>query len=121
MKKEDHFRKLLGIQVLDVRDGYAKVSLRITKDHTNFIGVAHGGAIFALADCAFAEAANFGDRVAVAIQVDIKFLKPSFEGDTITAEAVRISESKRFGFYHVTIRKEDKLIAFFSGLVYKKQ
>ena len=120
MKGTDNFKQLLGIQTLEVRDGYAKTCLKITKDHTNALGFTHGGTIFTLADYAFAEAANFGDNVAVALQVDIKFLKPSREGDTLTAEATRISDGKTIGLYHVVIRKEERTIAFFSGLAYKQ-
>ena len=117
---QDRFRELLGVQVLEVKDGYAKMSMKVTKDHTNFHGVTHGGAIFALADCAFAEAVNFGEKMAVAVQVSINFLRPSGEGDTLTAEAVRVSEGKTFGLYNITIRKEDKIVAVFSGLAYKQ-
>jgi acyl-CoA thioesterase len=60
MEKHDSFRELLGIKVLEIRDGYAKMSIKITKEHTNLHGLTHGGIIFALADCAFAEATNFG-------------------------------------------------------------
>jgi len=119
MEKKDCFRELLGIHVLDVKDGYAKVSLKITKNHTNFLGATHGGAIFALADCAFAEATNFGNNQAVAVQVNINFLRPSSEGDTLIAEATRISEGKTFTLYSITISKENKLVALFSGLAYK--
>ncbi len=93
--------------------------MKITNDHTNSLGAAHGGVIFSLADCAFAEACNYGDNVAVAIQVSINYLKPAFEGDTLTAEAVRVSDGKKLGVYHVTISKLDKKIAVFSGLAFK--
>jgi acyl-CoA thioesterase len=119
VKGTDLFREILGIQVVEVKDGYAKMSLKITKNHTNALGAAHGGVIFSLADCAFAEACNYGDNVAVAVQVSINFLKPAFEGDTLTAEAVRISDGKTLGLYHITISKQDKKIAFFSGLAFK--
>jgi acyl-CoA thioesterase len=119
MKGTDYFREHLGVKVLEVKDGYAKLSLDITKSHTNSLGAAHGGVIFALADCAFAEASNFGETVAVAVQVSINFLKPAFEGDTLTAEAVRVSDGKTLGLYHVTISKQDKNIAVFSGLAFK--
>ena len=102
-----------------MKEGYAKVSLKITKNHTNSLGAAHGGVIFSLADCAFAEASNFGETVAVAVQVNINFLKPAFEGDTLTAEAVRVSDGKTLGLYHITISKQDKKIAVFSGLAFK--
>ena len=121
MKGKDLFREILGIQVLEVKDGYAKLSLKITKNHTNSLGAAHGGAIFALSDCAFAEAANYGDNVAVAVQININFLKPAFEGDTLTAEAIRVSDGRKLGLYHVTITKQSKIIAFFSGLAFKTQ
>jgi acyl-CoA thioesterase len=119
MKGTDYFREHLGVKVLEVKDGYAKVSMKIAKEHTNSLGAAHGGVIFALADCAFAEASNFGENVAVAVHVSINFLKPAMEGDTLTAEAIRVSEGKTLGLYHVTISKQDKKIAFFSGLAFK--
>jgi acyl-CoA thioesterase len=120
MKDNDHFAETLGIQVLEAKDGYAKVSMKVEKIHTNALGFTHGGAIFSLADYAFAQACNFGDNVAVAIQVSINFLKPSTEGDVLTAEATRVSEGKTTGLYQVTVRKEDKIVALFNGLAYKK-
>jgi acyl-CoA thioesterase len=119
MKGIDNFREHLGVKVLEVKNGYARVSLKITKEHTNSLGAVHGGVIFSLADCAFAEASNFGETVAVAVQVSINFLKPAFEGDTLTAESVRVSDGKTLGLYHITITKPDKKIAVFSGLAFK--
>ena len=120
MKGTDHYAEALGIQLLEAKDGYAKVSMKIKKNHTNALGFTHGGAIFSLADYAFAHACNFGDKMAVAAQVSINYLKPSVEGDCLIAEATRVSDGKTAGLYHVNIRKEDKLIAFFSGLAFKK-
>ena len=120
MKGTDYFAETLGIQVLEAKDGYAKVTMKVEKNHTNALGFTHGGAIFSLADYAFAQACNFGDNVAVAVQVSINFLKPSIEGDILTAEAIRISDGKTMGLYHVIIKKQEKTIAFFSGLAFKK-
>ncbi len=119
MKGKDIFRENLGIQIVEVKEGYAKLSMKLTKDHMNSLGAAHGGVIFSLADCAFAEACNYGDTVAVAIQVSINYLKPAFEGDTLTAEAVQVSDGKTLGLYQVTISKPDKKKAVFSGLAFK--
>ena len=120
MKGKDHFAEALGIQVLEAKDGYAKVTMKVEKTHTNALGFAHGGAIFSLADYAFAQACNFGDNVAVAVQVSINFLKPSVEGDNLMAEATRVSDGKTMGLYQVTVRKDDKTIALFTGLAFKK-
>ena len=120
MKGIDYFAEALGIKVLEVKDGYAKVSMKVEKQHTNALGFTHGGAIFSLADYAFAEACNFGDNVAVAVQVSINFLRPSVEEDILTAEAMRVSEGKTMGLYNVTVKNQDKTVAFFSGLAFKK-
>jgi acyl-CoA thioesterase len=120
LKGNDNFKDLLGIQLLEVKQCYAKMQMKVTKNHVNFHGFTHGGAIFALADCAFAEAVNFGDQIAVAVQVSINFLKPTTEGDLLTAEAVRVSEGKTFGLYNIIVRKEEKPVAFFTGLAYKQ-
>lgn len=119
MEKHDFFRELLGIKVLEVKDGYAKMSITLTKEHMNIHGFTHGGVIFALADCAFAEATNFGENKAVAVQVSINFIKPSSEGDVLMAEATRVSDGKTFTLYNVTVSKENKVLALFSGLAYK--
>jgi acyl-CoA thioesterase len=120
MKGTDHFAELLGIKAVEIKDGYAKLTMKVTKEHTNALGFTHGGVIFSFADCAFAEASNFGDKVAVAVQVSINFLRPTIEGDLLTAEANRISDGKTFGVYSITVKKDDKAIALFNGLAYKQ-
>ncbi len=120
MKGNDNFKELLGIQLLEAKECYAKTQMKVTKDHLNFHGFTHGGAIFALADCAFAEAVNFGGVPAVAVQVSINFLRPTVEGDLLIAEALKVNEGKTFGLYSITVRKEDKTVAVFSGLAYKQ-
>lgn len=120
MKNTDKFKELLGIQLIDVKDGYAKATLKVSKEHINGLNVTNGGVIFSFADYTFAEACNFGENSAVAIQASINFLKPTFEGDTLTAEAICVSNSRTLGLYNVTVCKEDEKIAVFSGLAYKK-
>ena len=119
MKGTDYFRELLGIKVLEVKDGYAKMSLELGKKHMNAVGFTHGGVLFSLADCAFAEAVNFGDRQAVAVQVSINYLRPSSVGDVLTAEATTVSDGKTLALCSVVIKKGDKDVAMFSGLAYK--
>ncbi len=93
--------------------------MKVAKEHLNFSGSTHGGAIFALADSAFAEAVNFGENKAVAVQISINYLKPSGEGDTLTAEASVVSQGKTFSLCSVNVTKDDKPIALFTGLAYR--
>ncbi len=120
MRGQDYFADALGIQLVEARDGYSKVTMKVEKTHTNALGFTHGGAIFSLADYAFAHACNYGDNVAVAVQVSINFLKPSVEGDVLVAEAERVSDGKTTGLYQVTVKSGEKMVAFFTGLAFKK-
>jgi len=119
LKGTDYFRDLLGITVLEIKDGYAKLSMHVTKKHTNAHGFTHGGVLFSLADCAFAEAVNFGDKQAVAVQVSINYLRPTVEGDVLIAEANTVSDGKTLALCSVAVKKDDKDVALFSGLAYK--
>jgi acyl-CoA thioesterase len=121
LKGKDHFAEALGIQLVEARDGYAKVTMKVEKNHTNSLGFTHGGAVFSLADYAFAHACNYGNNVAVALQVSINFLRPSVEGDVLTAEATRVSDGKTTGLYQVNVKCGEKLVAYFTGLAFKKQ
>jgi acyl-CoA thioesterase len=121
VKGTDYFRELLGIEVHEIKDGYAKMSMKIAQKHLNAVGFTHGGVLFALADCAFAEAVNFGDKQAVAVQVSINYMRPTSEGDVLTAEATTVSDGKTLALCSVAVKKEDKDVALFSGLAYKIQ
>jgi acyl-CoA thioesterase len=110
---------MLGIKLLEVNSGYAKMSMQITKKHTNAHGFTHGGVLFSLADCTFAEAVNFGDKQAVAVQVSINYLRPTTEGDVLIAEANTVSDGKTLALCSVAIKKDEKDVAMFSGLAYK--
>ena len=114
MKNIDSFREILGIKLLDLRDGYAKLSLEITKEHTNALGAAHGGAIFSLADSAVAMA-MVGlverDEQFTTVEMKINYVIP-FEKGVATAEARIINKGSRIALGDVDIRDEQgRLIA----------
>jgi len=67
----DKFAKFLGINLLDLKTGYSKVTMTITDDMLNFHNVAHGGAIFSLADAAFAAASNSYGQTSLALCMNI--------------------------------------------------
>ena len=113
------FSKNIGIELLEVHYGYAKARLKITKFHLNHAGVVHGGAIFTLADFAFAVASNSFGKVSLAINTSLSFIHAGKLGDELIAEAKLIDESNRLGTYEVVVTNGEKKIAFFTGTVYK--
>ena len=56
--KKDRFAALAGVELLEVRQGYAKARMLVTPEHLNGGGVCQGGALFTLADLACAAAFN---------------------------------------------------------------
>lgn len=117
----DRFAAGSGVELLETSDGYARARLRIEPRHLNGVDIAQGGAIFTLADLAFAAAANSHGTVAVAVQVSISFLKAVAAG-TLTAEAREVARSPRISTCDVRVTDEDgELVALFHGTAYRKK
>jgi acyl-CoA thioesterase len=117
---DDKFAQHTGIELLEVKSGTAKVRMEIKPFHLNGVGLVHGGALFTLADFAFAAAANSHDEVAVAINASISYLKGVTAG-TLYAEAEEISNSRKISVYSIKVTDEaGRLIAMFQGMAYKK-
>jgi len=116
----DQFAKLAGIELLSFAPGQAVAQMRIHPHHLNAIGIVQGGAIFTLADLAFAAASNAHRKAAVAINVSITYVKATSSG-TLRAEARELSLNPKLATYTVDITDESKaLVAVFQGLVYRK-
>ena len=121
MMSRDFFSQWLGVEILEVGEGFAKASMTIRKEMLNGHQLAHGGITFSLADSAFAFASNSHGQKAVSIETSINHVKPIFEGDTLIAEAKKESISKSLGQYIVRISRGEELVGLFKGVVFRKQ
>ena len=110
------FAHLLGMEILEARPGWARVAMDTTGKE-NFLGVAHGGAIFSLADQAFAAAANRGEFLQVAVSVHIQFFSPA--KGRLEAVARLIAETDRTSLILVEVKSGERVIATFEGVAYK--
>jgi acyl-CoA thioesterase len=118
--KGDRFAERANIELLAVSPGQARVKMTLHPHHLNGYGTVQGGAIFTLADFAFAAASNSHGNVAVAINVSISFMKAARTG-TLWAEAREISKNFKLGSYTVEVKDDqDELVALFQGMVYRK-
>lgn len=116
----DAFAKYLGIRLVAAAPGYAKTAMDLTDDLKNGAGIAHGGAVFSLADLAFAVAANSHGRLSLAVSAAISYVKAG-TGATLFAEAREISLGSRMGTYAITITNDaGDAVAAFQGTVYRK-
>ena len=117
----DSFSQWLGVEVLEVREGYAQIKMTVREEMLNGHRVAHGGISFSLADSAFAFASNSHGQKAVSIETSINHIKPVFEGDDLIATAEKESISKSLGQYIVRVTRRDELVGLFKGVVFRKQ
>lgn len=118
--KGDKFAILAGVELLETGNGYAKARMEIKPEHLNGGGVCQGGAIFTLADLAFAAATNSHAQLTLSIESSIHFFKAESKG-FLYAEAKEIFSHKRLANCEVKITNEaGELIATFNGTGYRK-
>jgi acyl-CoA thioesterase len=117
MMKDDLFSQWLGIEVIEIKEGYSKIKMIVRKEMINGLAVVHGGIAFSLADSAFAFACNNRNNLSLALDTSINFIKPVHVDDILTAEAKEIHNGRSTGLYHITITNQnDNTIALFKGI-----
>lgn len=117
----DLFARHTGIELVDAGKGWAKTSMKIEPFHFNVAGTVHGGAIFTLADCAFAVASNSHGTLAMGINTSVNFVKAPLKG-TLYAEAREQSNGPKLASYSVMITDDEgDIVAIFQGMVYRKK
>ncbi|MFQ5517444.1 MAG: hotdog fold thioesterase [Acidimicrobiia bacterium] len=96
------------------------LAMTVGADHINFHGVAHGGAIFSLADCAFSLASNAAGPAAVAIDTHLAITAAARQGDVLEATAEEITRGRSLATYRVTVSRpaDARIVAMFTGTVF---
>jgi acyl-CoA thioesterase len=116
----DPYCERLGIDLVDLSAGEAVTELTVTEDLVNFHGTPHGGAVYSLADAAFAAASNSHGTTAVALETNVSYLEAVDVGTTMRATAEETHLSRRTAEYRVTITDDrDERVATFRGRVYR--
>jgi acyl-CoA thioesterase len=116
----DKTSQALGIRIVEVRPGYARLAMLVRGDMVNGHRMCHGGMVFTLADSAFAFACNSCNENTVAAAASIDFLAASHEGDELTAVATELWRTRRNGIYEITVtNQKGARIALFRGRSYR--
>ncbi len=117
----DRWAAAAGARLVEVRPGYARTTLRLRDVHLNGVEVAQGGAVFTLADFAFAACSNSHGTVAVALDTSITFARAATRG-VLTAEAIEESRTRRTSVCTVRITdRAGNLVALFRGTAFRKE
>ncbi|NVM52934.1 MAG: PaaI family thioesterase [Candidatus Helarchaeota archaeon] len=122
--QRDNYFEFMGIQVLDIREGKAKVSLKFENKFMNFFNAGHGGAIYSLADSAFQLACNASAdiEIAVALSTNLNHIKKVEVGERLVADAEVIASTRKTSITEINIKNEkEELVAVFRGVAYLKR
>lgn len=118
--EKDIFSQWLGIQIIEIKEGYSKIKMIVRSEMMNGLGIVHGGIAFSLADSSFAFACNSRNNLSVALDTSINFLKPVHADDELIAEAKEIHNGKSTGLYQITIiNQHHHTIALFKGTCFR--
>ena len=120
MFDQDAFSQWLGIEIVDVSEGYCKLKLTVREEMLNGFHIAHGGIAYSLADSALAFASNSNGKKSLSVETSISHTISIKDGDELTATTEELSLSDKIGIYNITITNhENKEIAYFKGTVYR--
>ena len=120
MYQNDAFSQWLGIEVVEVKDGYCKLNMTVRKEMLNGFHIAHGGIAYSLADSALAFASNSHGRKSLSVETSISHTVSVKEGDSLIAVSNEISLSPKIGIYLISIKNQNEQeVALFKGTVYR--
>ncbi len=91
----DAFSQWLGIEVLEITEGFCKLKMTVRDKMTNGFNIAHGGIAYSLADSCLAFAANADGIQAVSIETSISHTKKVASGDVLTATSKEMNKSSK--------------------------
>ncbi|OPY83525.1 MAG: Acyl-coenzyme A thioesterase PaaI [Syntrophorhabdus sp. PtaU1.Bin153] len=110
--------RLLGIELCDLREGFAKGKLTIKKKHTNIFGTVHGGILFTLADHVGGACGNTLGKKSLLVESAIQYIKAVNEGDTVLAEAAVSHRGKKIGRIDIRIYRENMEIVALMHMIF---
>lgn len=115
------FGRLLGLEAVEVRSGFAQVRMNASSELQNIFGTTHGGAVFSLIDEAFQLACNSHGVLSVALNVSITYAAAPSQDKILEAKVQEINKTKRTASYSCEVREieDGRLIATAQALAFR--
>ena len=120
MFDKDAFSQWLGIEIIEVKDGYCELKMTVRKEMLNGFQIAHGGIAYSLADSALAFASNSHGRKSLSVETSISHTVSGKKDDVLIAMTEELFLSDNIGVYLISITNHKKQeVAHFKGTVYR--
>jgi acyl-CoA thioesterase len=118
--EHDRIAAHFGMEITGAGVGWGEVRMEVAERHLNSVDTTHGGVLFSLADVAMAVAGNSHGIVSVAANASISFVKPARAGETLTARAQEIAQTRKTAAIRIDIVNEQgEVVALMQGTVFR--
>ena len=120
--EKEPYANLFNIKIVELGEGHSIVEMKVLEKYNNFFLITHGGAIFSLVDVALGSAANSYGTIAVALDININYIRPSFAGDILRAEATEVNRGKKTATYNIIVKNnQNKIVASSQAVTFLKK
>jgi acyl-CoA thioesterase len=116
----DRMATHLGMEMLEVADAHARLSIFVRSEYCNALSRAHGMLICSLADQCAAVAANTGKEQALVTELKVNYLAAAYPGQTLVGEARPLDRKRTLSLWEVRITEAERLIAVAQALTYSR-
>lgn len=118
----DRFAANNGMRITEIREGFARAEMDVKEHHLNAGGVCQGGALFTLADLAFAAVTNSHGLLTLGVQNSISYVQSARLGDHLTAEAVETVNHPKLPYCEMKVKNQNgDIICIITGTAYRKK
>lgn len=115
---QNPFAQLLGMELLEVREGYAYGRMRMDEHFTNIYGGMHGGCAYALADTLAGLAASTYGNYVTTIEGKMNYLEAVKDTGYVYGEAEVQRQGGRIGVYTVKLMDENQKVLVTADFTY---
>ncbi len=116
--EKNPFCEYIGMEVLEVSEGYAKGRIHLEDKHKNNYGSMHGGCSYALADTIGGIAAITYGKNVTTVNAAMNYLLPVRDTEYVYCEARVMRHGRKLSVFHVTILDDKKKLLMDGNLTY---
>lgn len=103
MIEENTYAKTVGLEMLELREGYAEGRIPVKEESKNPLGTMHGGCLYSLADIVSGTAATLRGNYVTTVSGEFSYLRPAVDTEYVTAKAREIRFGKNLAVYRVDL------------------
>lgn len=117
--KETPFYNLLGVELVEIGPGEAALKVLPTEQHTNPLGIIHGGLLMSLADAAMGNAVRSLGIRSVTVDMSTSFVSSAMIGQEIIGRGKVIKAGRNLIFVEAAVSSNEKLLVKSTGTFFK--